>query len=245
MLQIAICDDDQKELSILTTLIREYLTINKISAELFEFSHPDALLSSCESCRFHLYILDIVMPMVDGISLGKALRRLDREAQIIYATTEPQFALQAFAANPINFLVKPVSQQALFSTLTLALSKVEAEDETLAVKTKEGIFVVSVRIILCCEYIGRGVTYQLASGEKLHSLSSTQSFAEQIAPLLIRSDFLQPHISFAVNLRHVEQLTREEIRLCGGISVPVSKKQYTTVRDRYLDFRLAREGQKR
>jgi len=245
MLQIAICDDNETELSILTELTRQFLRINKISAELVAFSHPDALLSSCEKCRFHLYILDIVMPMVDGISLGKEIRRLDREAQIIYATTEPQFALQAFAANPINFFVKPVSQQALFSTLTLALSKVAAEDETITVKTKEGIFVVSVRTILYCEYIGRGVTYQLVSGEKLHSLSSTQSFAEQVAALLSRSDFLQPHTSFAVNLHHVEQLTREEMRLRGGVSVPVSKKQYTSVRDKYLDYRLAREGKKR
>ena len=244
MIQIAICDDNEKELSILTALIREYLNKNKIFAELSQFSNPDALLSSCESSRFHLYILDIVMPMVDGISLGKEIRRLDREAQIIYVTTEPQFALQAFAANPINFLVKPINPEALFSSLTFALSKVESEDETIAVKTKEGIFVVSVHNILCCEYIGRGVTYQLASGEKLHSVSSIHNFSEQVAVILSRPDFLQTHSSFAVNLHYVEQFTRGEMRLRGGISVPVSKNQYTTVRDRYLDYRLSREVQK-
>ncbi len=231
-------------MSLLSALTREYLTANKISAALFEFSHPDALLSSCESVRFHLYILDIVMPMVDGISLGKELRRLDREAQIIYATTEPQFALQAFAANPINFLIKPVNQEAFFSTLNLALSKIEAEDEVITVKTKAGIFVVPISNILCCEYIARGVTYQLASGEKLHGLSSARSFSAQIATLLNRRDFIQPHISFAVNLHHVEALTRQELLLRGGVSLPVSKKQYPLLRDRYLDFRLAKEWKK-
>lgn len=245
MLKIAICDDQPDELNIIYTYLREYCVSKDLKAEVRQFPHPDELLQVLQKENFHIYILDIVMPMISGLELGKEIRRLDREAQIIYSTTEPQFALQAYAANPINFLVKPISQEALFSTLTLALSKVETEDETITVKTKEGIFVVSVGNILCCEYIGRGVTYQLASGEKLHSLSSTQSFAEQIGILLGRADFLQPHISFAVNLRHVELLTREEMRLRGGISVPVSKKQYTAVRDRYLDFRLAREGQKR
>ena len=241
MLKIAICDDQPKELATIQSYITEYLTAYGLSAEINKCSHPDELLHQLHTDSFHIYILDIVMPMVNGVELGKEIRRFDREAQIIYATTEPQFALQAFAANPINFLVKPVDKQALFSTLTLALSKVEVEDETITVKTKEGIFVVLVRNILCCEYEGRGVTYQLASGGKLHSLSSTQRFAEQVSPLLSRLDFLQPHISFAVNLRYVEQLTREEIRLRGGISVPVSKKQYTNVRNKYLDFRLARE----
>lgn len=71
----------------------------------------------------------------------------------------------------INFLIKPVNQEAFFSTLNLALSKIEAEDEVITVKTKAGIFVVPISNILCCEYIARGVTYQLASGEKLHGLS--------------------------------------------------------------------------
>jgi len=39
------------------------------------------------------------------------------EAQIIYATTEPQFALQAYAAIPINYIIKPIDKQQLFDTL--------------------------------------------------------------------------------------------------------------------------------
>jgi len=70
-----------------------------------------------------LYILYIVMPMVSGLELGKEIRHLDREAQIFYATTEPQFSLQAYAASPINYLVKPIEKQTPFDTLTLASLK--------------------------------------------------------------------------------------------------------------------------
>lgn len=70
-----------------------------------KFSHPDKLLTTIETESFHLYILDIVMPMVSDIALSKEIRRLDRKAQIIYATTEPQFVLHAYAASPINYLI--------------------------------------------------------------------------------------------------------------------------------------------
>ena len=123
MLRIAVCDDQPRELDIISEYIKEYLTIHPWEAEMKKFAHPDTLLTAIETESFHLYILDIVMPMVSGLELGQSIRRLDREAQIIYATTEPQFALQAYAASPINYLIKPIEKQQLFDTLTLAISK--------------------------------------------------------------------------------------------------------------------------
>ena len=110
MLRIAICDDMPNELQSLVLLTKQYLSVNSLDAEVTEFSHSDGLLKAIEAESFHLYILDIVMPMLNGLELGKEIRRLDREAQIIYATTEPQFALQAYAASPLNYLIKPIEK---------------------------------------------------------------------------------------------------------------------------------------
>ena len=98
MVRIAICDDMSHELQNLVALTEQYVSRNGVDAEVIGFNHPDALLTAMEAERFHVYVLDIVMPMVSGLELGKAIRRIDREAQIIYASTEPQFALQAYAA---------------------------------------------------------------------------------------------------------------------------------------------------
>lgn len=241
ILRIAICDDNQKELCTISELTYQYIQQKKIGANITSFLHPDSLLSDCEKDRFHLYILDIVMPMVDGISLGKELRRFDREAQIIYATTEADFALKSFVASPINFLVKPLDKEAFFNALELAFSKIPVEEDVITIKTKAGIYTISQFEILCCEYVERSVKYTLLRGEVLQGISASQSFSAQISQLLISNNFIQPHVSFAVNLRHVEKLSKEEIVLRGGVVVPVSKKQYIAVRDTYLDYRLKRE----
>jgi CheY-like chemotaxis protein len=105
--------------------------------------------------------------MVNGLELGKEIRRLDREAQIIYATTEPQFALQAYAASPINYLIKPIEKQQLFDTLTLAISKADlTEDQTFAVKTAESMRVIKLSDIICSEYRNHAAIFRLANGEK-------------------------------------------------------------------------------
>ncbi len=243
MLRIAICDDLPKDLDVISAYTNEYLESHRLIAEVKQFGHPDRLLTASETERFHIYILDIVMPMINGIDIGKQIRQLDREAQIIYVSTEPGFALQSFTANPINYLLKPIDKQKLFDTLTLSVTKANMGEETcITIKTKIGLRTLLVSEISYCEYSHRTVKYFLVSGEQVETCTLSCRFSEHIAPLLESGYFLQPHVSFAVNLKRVERLDKEEFLLRRNFRVPVSKKLYTTVRDAYLDFRFGREG---
>lgn len=242
MLRIAICDDQPRELGIINEHIKEYLGDHPWEAEIQAFPHPDKLLTATESERFHLYILDIVMPMVSGLELGKEIRRLDREAQIIYATTEPQFALQAYAASPINYLIKPIEKQQLFDTLTLAISKADlAEDRTFAVKTAESLRVIKLSDIICCEYRNHAVIFSLANGEEVSSRTFRENFSEYCAAILRDRHFLQCHTSFMINLRRVERFAKDSFTLYGGKIVPIAAKQYSAVRDAYMDYLMTKE----
>ncbi len=241
MLRIAICDDQPRELDIITEYIKEYFNAHSEEAEIQEFPHPDQLLTAMESERFHLYILDIVMPMVNGLELGKEIRRLDREAQIIYATTEPQFALQAYAASPINYLIKPIEKQQLFDTLTLAISKADlAEDQTFAIKTAASLRVIKLSDIICCEYRNHAAIFTLTTGEEVSSRTFRENFSEYCASILKDRHFLQCHTSFLINLRRVERFTRDSFTLYGGKIVPIAAKQYPAVRDAYMDYLMAK-----
>jgi DNA-binding LytR/AlgR family response regulator len=242
MLRIAICDDQPRELDIINEYIKEYLNTHPREAEIQEFPHPDKLLTTTESERFHLYILDIVMPMVSGLELGKEIRSRDCEAQIIYATTEPQFALQAYAASPINYLVKPIEKQQLFDTLTLAISKADlAEDQTFAVKTTESLRVMKLSDIICCEYRSHAVIFRLTNGEEVSSRTFRKNFSEYCTSILKDRHFLQCHTSFIINLRRVERFAKDSFTLYGGKIVPIAAKQYPVVRDAYMDYLMTKE----
>jgi len=106
MLKIAICDDRADELQRLSALAHTYIEGKKIESEITEFQHPDELLSAIDKDNYHIYLLDMVMPMYNGIEVGMTVRRMDRHAQIIYATTEPQYALNSFSVNPLDYLIR-------------------------------------------------------------------------------------------------------------------------------------------
>ena len=241
MLRIAICDDMDAELQRIVALTNEYLTERGLNAELRAFSNPDALLTACEKERFHIFLLDMVMPMVSGLELGREIRRSSTDAQIIYITTEPGFALDAYAVNPLHYLIKPVDQAALFSALDLAVKKVDrAEETTVTVKTRNGLRTISTDMIALCEYKRHAAIYTLTSGETVETTTLPGSFTEHIAQLLREKRFIQPHAAYAVNMNLVERLRKDGFTLKGGASVPVSGKQYTIVRNTYMRYRLGR-----
>ncbi len=237
MLHIAICDDLADQLERIAGFTNEYITQNGLNADVQMFSHPDMLLKIAANERFHIYILDIVMPMLNGIELGVELRRFDREAQIIYTTSEPGFALESFNANPTGYLIKPVEKEKYFEVLELTFSKVHApEESTIAVKTKNGLRVLNVSAIVCCERVQNAVRVTLATGETITSSSIRVTFLEYVTPLLATKQFLQPHASFVLNMKCVERVMKDEFVMRGGAKVPIAKKQHTAVKQSYLDY---------
>lgn len=239
MIRIAICDDIEEELGIITKITNEYFAESGTSAEIRRFGHPDALLSACETEIFHIFLLDIVMPMVSGLDLARRIRRSNTDSQIIFITSEPGFALDAYSVNPLHYLLKPVDKNDLFKTLKLAESKVNFGNEiTIPVKTKNGLHTISADRIAYCEYVRHTVVYKLISGERIESSTISGNFTDHIKPLLADRRFLRPHAAYVVNMSQVERLTKEGFDLRGEVFVPISAKQFKSVRDTYISYRL-------
>ncbi len=239
MLKIAICDDMETELGRIAALVRQYLQERGMCADLREFSHPDALLNACETQTFHIFLLDMVMPMISGLELGRSIRRVSTDAQIIFITTEPGFALDAYSVNPLHYLLKPVDAGALFAALDLAAQKVDyGEEAVITIKTKGGLRTLSIGSIACCEYVRHAVAYTLVSGERVETTTIQGSFTEHVASLVGDRRFIQPHAAYVVNMSRVERLTKDGFTLQGGTFVPVSGKHFAATRNAYMSYRL-------
>lgn len=242
MLKIAICDDVDVERRRIENLILEYRSAKKLQLEIDLFEHPDDLQRACERKQYAIYILDVVMPMVNGVELGREIRKMDQECQIIYITTTPEYALASFVANPINYLLKPIEKEKLFQTMDLAVSKLEKiVDKAIVVKCKDSMRVINLEDILFCEYKEHRIIYHLGTGEQLLSVTIRVGFTEQLETLLQDKRFIQTHSSYICNMNTVEKMTGSGFILRDGMEVPISKKLFAEVRDAYLDYRLGRE----
>ena len=65
----------------------------------------------------NIVFLDINLPMLNGLDLGKQIRRCCLNVFIIYITSYPQYALDSFQAYPLDYLLKPINGARFKETL--------------------------------------------------------------------------------------------------------------------------------
>lgn len=239
VLRIAICDDDKTDRERVDALVQEYLGKKNIRANVKVFDHPDTLIEECEQFRPHIYILDIVMPMVTGIQAARELRWNQPDAQIIFATSERSFALESFDVNPINYILKPIAREKLFATLDMAISRVDISDgKSISIKVKGGMQTLRLDEILYIEYRNHVVSYHMIDKEIVSTPTLRIGFAEYLADNHSGKEFVRCHESIAVNVAAIDKLTKTDITLRGGEQIPVAKSRYSEVMDSYMDYRF-------
>ncbi|MCZ2499250.1 response regulator [Xylophilus sp. Kf1] len=79
--------------------------------------------------RFDLVLLDIHMPGQTGLQLADALRDQPRRPAVVFVTGHAQHALQAFEADAIDYITKPVRPERLARALVKAAGRTVAESE--------------------------------------------------------------------------------------------------------------------
>ncbi|MDE7300372.1 MAG: LytTR family DNA-binding domain-containing protein, partial [Lachnospiraceae bacterium] len=110
MITIAICDDDNSQISALKKMLTEWNSCTVIneysSAEQFLFHYPDA------SC--HLLLLDIEMGDMNGMELARELRARGDMLPIIFITGFSEYIGDGYDVEALHYLLKPVDKRKLF-----------------------------------------------------------------------------------------------------------------------------------
>jgi two-component system, LytTR family, response regulator AlgR len=72
-----------------------------------------AALRLAEALKPDLLLLDIAMPGLDGMSVARALEKLDPVPSVVFVTAFDQYAVAAFDVAAVDYLLKPVAQDRL------------------------------------------------------------------------------------------------------------------------------------
>lgn len=246
MIQIAVCDNEEEQLERTLSMIGEYFMMdeeNKVEITSFLSSH--ALAKQVERKKndngvggmFQIYILDVMMPDIDGITLGKIIRRVDTDAVIIYTTSYEEFAFEAFGVHALDYLKKPLQREKVIQTMqkALAMCKRPAK-ETFPIKIKSGIYSTEKEQIVYVENVSRSNAYHLSSGQTVTGLCNRGKFEDAIMDLLNSEGFIQVHKSYVVNMQYIKDLTNNSLVLDDGTEIPVSKKRKIQVKKDYLKY---------
>ena len=105
-IKIALCDDDARALPVIAGAAESAFNSQGIQTEIYRFSSGPALLEAMERTHFNLLLLDIEMPGMDGIAVGKKLRSMEDDIKIVFVSEAESRVFESFQVQPLGFVRK-------------------------------------------------------------------------------------------------------------------------------------------
>lgn len=113
MLKILIADDEIPARNRLKDLLADIGNITVIG----EAQNGTEAILLCESHQPDILLLDIGMPVMNGIETATHLQAMPSAPAIIFTTAYDEFAVQAFEINAVDYLLKPIREERLGAAL--------------------------------------------------------------------------------------------------------------------------------
>ena len=114
---LAICDDQAGELELLSALLETWQQERRTPLRWRAFRSAGQLLEAAQRERFTLYLLDVMMPGMDGLEAAQEIRCFDAAADIVFLTSSPGFAYESYSVRALEYLLKPITPRLLFPLL--------------------------------------------------------------------------------------------------------------------------------
>jgi DNA-binding LytR/AlgR family response regulator len=123
-LTILAVDDEQTQLEDLARLLRSFAGVHEVECA---FGGHDAL-HKASSQAYDAIFLDVRMPDLDGVELGRVLRRFASPPQLVFVSAYDGAAVDAFELRALDYLRKPVSRRRLEEALERVSAAVEVAE---------------------------------------------------------------------------------------------------------------------
>lgn len=242
MIKTVLIDDEPLARSIIREYLKSYSDIEVIG----ECNDGFEGVKTITKNQPDLIFLDIQMPKISGFEM---LELIENAPAVIFTTAFDEFAIKAFEAHAIDYLLKPFSKERFdkaiqkwisqrhqtegrTTTQTLLETEIHQPEERNRIVVKEGS---NIRIIPTHEilYIEAYDDYvKIFTQKEMFLKKKTMNFYEQA---LDPSQFVRVHRSYILQL---QQLTRIEplekdthvALLKNGVRVPLSKTGYAKLK---------------
>lgn len=224
-MQVLIVDDEplaREELQYL-------LTQNQQVTQIFEADSIESAMQQLMGHQIDLVFLDIQLGDENGFTLAKQLKAIAAQPRIIFATAYDQYALDAFNANALDYILKPFEQARVDEAVQKGLQNrpVAVPQQTynprLAVTIDDKTQVINKADIITVSVDQGVLTLRTASGD-YQSRQTLSHLRQQLDP----QKFMQVHRSYLVNLDQVDQTEPSfnhtyQLTMRNGDKIPVGR----------------------
>ena len=236
---LAVCEDQDEDLGAICSLLDKWGAEHDAAVRYKVFRSAVELLESALKERFTFYLLDVMMPGMNGIEAAREIRRFDDSSDIVFLSSSPGFAYESYGVRALDYLLKPVEREKLFALLDQTRLQEQKNSDALTLKTSSAFVRVPYTRISYVEVIRKHVYFHLTDGNVQEVAGALKDFERA---LLSRPEFMRVHRSYIANMLHVEHMSSAGLRTFRGETLPVSRTAYPQLQRDYMALLFDRGG---
>lgn len=228
MVKFAVCDDESEMTDYIAERLSEYYPDE---CEIQKYTDGKTLLSDSKREDFDAFFLDIGMPELNGMALAERIREFNQSVKIIFVTNNNELAHMGYIYDAFRYVRKSKLEQELFEAAKSLNAYFSSLDEYLNFKTPDRTITRSVNSISYFEVNGHTVT--MICEQCTDKVCGTMKLYEE---RLRNMGFIRVHKSYLVNMRCIESIQKNTVKLANDEVLPLSRSRADMVKKKLLDF---------
>lgn len=196
-MNVLICDDDKYTRKMIEAITSKNPIIDKV----FISQNGVEAINIAKNKSIDIALLDISMPVLNGIDTAKALKKISSNMLIVFITAYKEYAFDAICVHPYDYILKPVDPEEFYKKLNTFVrfklseqsKKTNKHDNFFIIKKKRETFFLYYRDILFLEALNGSIVIHTYENE--YSTNKTLSQLESF----LDTTFIKTHRSYMVN----------------------------------------------
>ena len=162
--------------------------------------------------------------------MRKKLRQSGDMLPIIFITGYSEYIGEGYDVEALHYLLKPVEKEKLFEVLDKYTKKHDPQNDVVLFCDDKNVRV-DQENIRYCEARGKKTEVHINDENILICNVGINDLQK-----ILGENFIFCHRSYLVNLRFIKSISKTEIEIDGGENIPISRRLYKEVNERFIEF---------
>ena len=229
--RVAIVDDSTTDAEFVQRILNSWADLRQANIQAEVFPSAEAFLFRyAEDKDWDILLLDIEMGNMDGVTLAKKIRQENDSVQMVFITGFADYISEGYEVAALHYLMKPVKQDKLFAVLDRAVASIQKIERVILLPVGGEMLRLPISQVQYVEAFSH--TVAIITGTGTIQVKMPISEVER----LLGEEFIRCHRSYLVGLKHIARLSKTEVILDSGKTLPLSRGAAPLVHKAFISY---------